>query len=197
MPWARFLKGRLAPVQVYNFVPLFVFTYRCIVWSNTPINTISQSKGSTVLCKLELHVLRQENTVLNPGCNLTILRGTRPRCSLAHLFKLQTFWTESPTPFVSADFSHLLCLLSPPPPMVRRLFHKRDTVTVLVSGRIDFRAKRPQFTFLTMMMMIMMIRISAFRFCFCFKEICFVLNTVLQQRVRSSFSSKEPCFYQR
>ena len=110
-----------------------------------------------------------------------------------------TFQTESPSPFVIADLSH------PPPSMVRRLFHKRDTVTFLVSGRIDFRAKRAQFTFLMMikmmikmmMMIMMMFRIRALRFCFFSKELCFVLDTVLQQRVRSSFSSKEPCCYQR
>ena len=37
------------------------------------IITVSLSKGSEEFCKLELHVLRQENLIwLNPGLNLTI-----------------------------------------------------------------------------------------------------------------------------
>ena len=48
------------------------------------IISVSLSKGSTVFCKLKLHVLRQENLVcslkfwFNPGLNLTIFQGTGP-----------------------------------------------------------------------------------------------------------------------
>ena len=44
---------------------------------------MSQSKGSTVLCELELHALSKKtmlNISLNPGLNLTIILGTGPRC---------------------------------------------------------------------------------------------------------------------
>ena len=43
---------------------------------------MSQSKGSTVLCELELHALSKKtmlNISLNPGLNLTIILGTEPR----------------------------------------------------------------------------------------------------------------------
>ena len=40
------------------------------------IITVSQIKGFTLCCKLELHVLRQKKIWLNPGSNLTIIRGT-------------------------------------------------------------------------------------------------------------------------
>ena len=45
--------------------------------------TISRSKGPTIFCKLEFHVLREKNTLLkiwlNPGLNLTVFRETGPR----------------------------------------------------------------------------------------------------------------------
>ena len=44
---------------------------------------MSQSKGSTVFFKLELHVLSKKTVLkisLNPGLNLIIFLGTGPRC---------------------------------------------------------------------------------------------------------------------
>ena len=49
---------------------------------------MSQSKGSTVLCELELHALSKKtmlNISLNPGLNLTIILGTEPRMSTRRL----------------------------------------------------------------------------------------------------------------
>ena len=49
---------------------------------------MSQSKGSTVLCELELHALSKKtmlNISLNPGLNLTIILGTGPRMSTRRL----------------------------------------------------------------------------------------------------------------
>ena len=48
------------------------------------IITVSQSKGSTVFCKLELYALSKKTALkisLNPGLNLTIFLGTGP-CTL-------------------------------------------------------------------------------------------------------------------
>ena len=50
---------------------------------------MSQSKGSTVLCELELHALSKKtmlNISLNPGLNLTIILGTGLRRSKARIF---------------------------------------------------------------------------------------------------------------
>ena len=60
--WARFLKGRLALIQdkilfrffILHFYVLLRVTFCVII-------TVSRSKGSTLLCNLELHVLRRKN----------------------------------------------------------------------------------------------------------------------------------------
>ena len=50
-----------APVPE-NFVPfLYLPSYALLRVTFCVIMTVSQSKGTTVFCKLELHVLRQEN----------------------------------------------------------------------------------------------------------------------------------------
>ena len=53
IPWARFMQGW----SVVCILP------SCVVLRLTfcVIITVSRSKGTTVFCKLELHVLRQEN----------------------------------------------------------------------------------------------------------------------------------------
>ena len=45
-----------------KFVPLFVFTFQCIAGSDMLCyHFFFRSKGTTVFCKLELHVVIQEN----------------------------------------------------------------------------------------------------------------------------------------
>lgn len=68
------------PLQYLPFYVLFRVTF-CVLISLFP------SKGSTVFCKLEVHLFLEKETLFkicfNPGLNLTILRGTGRWC-LAH-----------------------------------------------------------------------------------------------------------------
>ena len=60
--WRQFLKGRLAPTRTKILVHFCIFP-SCLLLRVTfcAIITVSRNKGSAVLCKLELHVLREEN----------------------------------------------------------------------------------------------------------------------------------------
>ena len=58
----RFLKRRLALIRIkilFHFLPSCLLL-RVTFCANI---TVSQNKGSTILCKLELHVLREENLI--------------------------------------------------------------------------------------------------------------------------------------
>ena len=62
----RFLKGRLALIQDQNFVRFcFLRSYALLRVTFCVIITASRSKGSTVFCNLELHVVRRENRAWN------------------------------------------------------------------------------------------------------------------------------------
>ena len=61
-----FLKGRLALIQDYNFVPFCILpSYVLLKVIFCVTITVSWCKGLTVFCKLELHVFGQENFALN------------------------------------------------------------------------------------------------------------------------------------
>ena len=52
----------VALIQDYNFVLFCILpSYALLRVTFCVIMTVSQSEGTTVFCKLELHVLRQEN----------------------------------------------------------------------------------------------------------------------------------------
>ena len=60
--WAQFLKGQLALIQDYNlFHFLYLPSYALPRLTFCVMVSLIRSKGTTVFCKLELHVLRQEN----------------------------------------------------------------------------------------------------------------------------------------
>ena len=63
---ARFLKGRLALIQEWNFVPFLYLTFTCIAQGTfCVIITVSRSNRSTLFCNLELYALRLENRAWN------------------------------------------------------------------------------------------------------------------------------------
>ena len=57
----QFLKGGLVLIQDKNFHFCILPSYVLLRVTFCVIITVSCSKGSTAFCKLELHVLRQEN----------------------------------------------------------------------------------------------------------------------------------------
>ena len=60
--WARFLKGRLTLSRIKLLFRFGILhSYALLRVTFCVIITISRSKGSTVFCNLELHVLRREN----------------------------------------------------------------------------------------------------------------------------------------
>ena len=60
--WSQLLKGRLALTRIKILVH-FCILPSCLLLRVTlcAIITVSRNKGSAVLCKLELQVLREEN----------------------------------------------------------------------------------------------------------------------------------------
>ena len=60
----RFLKGRLAPIRIKILFHICILPSCLLLKVTFCANiTLSQNKGSTILCKLELHVLREENLI--------------------------------------------------------------------------------------------------------------------------------------
>ena len=59
-------EGRLARIQDLNFVSFFVsYILMHFLGYHSVLSLLSRSKGSSVFCNLELHVLRRENVACN------------------------------------------------------------------------------------------------------------------------------------